>query len=193
MNVAVVGMGLIGGSLAKSIKRHSGHAVYGLDIDPDVVTRAMMCARSTIRSMRIGFANAASCWWRCIRKSASTGSPKTRTGSRRTRWWSTAPASSAPWFGPIDAIARRYGWTYIGGHPMAGREFSRLRLRHRHAVCACVDDPHPAKDIDIARLEAAKAYFLAIGFRSVRITTPEEHDSMIAYTSQLAHIVSARM
>ena len=43
MNVAVIGLGLIGGSLAKSIKRHSTHAVWGLDIDRDAVTQALMC------------------------------------------------------------------------------------------------------------------------------------------------------
>ena len=42
MNVGIIGLGLIGGSLAKSIKKHSGHTVYGYDIDPDAVTGGLM-------------------------------------------------------------------------------------------------------------------------------------------------------
>ena len=43
MNVGIVGLGLIGGSLAKSIKKHSEHTVWGFDIDSDAVTQALMC------------------------------------------------------------------------------------------------------------------------------------------------------
>ena len=43
MNIGIIGLGLIGGSLAKSIKQHSGHTVWGYDIDPNVITKALMC------------------------------------------------------------------------------------------------------------------------------------------------------
>ena len=190
MNVAVVGLGLIGGSLAKSIKRHSGHAVYGLDIDPDVVTRAMMCGAiddplDGDRLRECGVVLVALYPQKCVdwlSENADRIAPDALVvdcaGVKRAV------------FGPIDAIARRYGWTYIGGHPMAGRESSGFGYAIDTLFARASMILTPPKDIDIARLEAAKAFFLAIGFRSVRITTPEEHDSMIAYTSQLAHIVS---
>ena len=180
MNVAVVGLGLIGGSLAKSIKRHSGHAVYGLDIDPDVVTRAMMCGAiddplDGDRLRECGVVLVALYPQKCvdwISENADRIAPDALVvdcaGVKRAV------------FGPIDAIARRYGWTYIGGHPMAGREFSGFGYAIDTLFARASMILTPPKDIDIARLEAAKAFFLAIGFRSVRITTPEEHDSMIA-------------
>ena len=49
----------------------------------------------------------------------------------------------------------------------------------------------PLKDVEVETLTFAKQFFLEAGFGSVRFSTPEEHDSMIAYTSQLAHIVSS--
>ena len=74
---------------------------------------------------------------------------------------------------------------------MAGREFSGFR----HATGTLFERASmiltPMPDADIETLEAAKAFFLEIGFKTVRITTPEEHDRMISYTSQLAHIVSS--
>ena len=48
----------------------------------------------------------------------------------------------------------------------------------------------PAAGVAIEKREAAKAFFLEAGFRMVRFCTPEAHDQMIAYTSQLAHVVS---
>ncbi len=195
MNVAVIGLGLIGGSLAKSIKRHSTHAVWGLDIDRDAVTQALMCGaidealddealgKGLLR--RCGVVLVALYPERCVdwlAEHADRIAPDALVvdcaGVKRAV------------FGRIDDLARRHGWTYIGGHPMAGREFSGFgyatdTLFERASMILT-----PPKDVDVARLEAAKAFFLAIGFRSVRITTPEEHDSMIAYTSQLAHIVS---
>ena len=44
---------------------------------------------------------------------------------------------------------------------------------------------------DPALLQRARDFFLDIGFRRVQFTTPAIHDEMIAYTSQLAHIVSS--
>ena len=74
---------------------------------------------------------------------------------------------------------------------MAGREFSGFR----HATGTLFERASmiltPMPDVDIETLEAAKAFFLETGFKTVRITTPEEHDRMISYTSQLAHIVSS--
>ena len=74
---------------------------------------------------------------------------------------------------------------------MAGREFSGFdyttgTLFERASMILT-----PMPDIDVEKLADAKGFFLDIGFRTVRITTPEEHDSMIAFTSQLAHIVSS--
>ena len=48
----------------------------------------------------------------------------------------------------------------------------------------------PAPGTDIETIRRAKEMFLSVGFGRVRFTTPEEHDEMIAFTSQLAHIVS---
>ena len=48
----------------------------------------------------------------------------------------------------------------------------------------------PPAEAGIEAREAAKAFFLEAGFKLVRFCTPEAHDQMIAYTSQLAHIVS---
>ena len=46
----------------------------------------------------------------------------------------------------------------------------------------------PSKDVKIEDLEAVKSLYLKLGFTNIQISTPEEHDKIIAYTSQLAHV-----
>ena len=49
----------------------------------------------------------------------------------------------------------------------------------------------PDKRTDMQLLETLKVFFLDIGFASLTFSDPEEHDRIIAFTSQLAHIVSS--
>ena len=190
MNIGIIGLGLIGGSLAKSIKQHSGHTVWGYDIDPNVITKALMCGAmddelNDERLAQCGIVLVALYPERCVRyisENADKFAPGTLVvdcaGVKRSV------------YGPVSEVAKGRSWTYIGGHPMAGREFSGFgyAIGDLFERASMILTPMP--DIAIETLEAAKAFFLEIGFRTVRITTPEEHDSMISYTSQLAHLVS---
>lgn len=190
MNIGIIGLGLIGGSLAKSIKEHSQYTVWGYDIDPDVITKALMCgamddALTEDRLPQCHVVLVALYPEKCIeyiRSHADAFAPDALVidcaGVKRVV------------YDPVAKIAEQHSWTYIGGHPMAGREFSGFgyaigSLFERASMILT-----PMKDIDVELLEWTKSFFLEIGFKSVRITTPDEHDSMISYTSQLAHIVS---
>ena len=190
MNIGIIGLGLIGGSLAKSIKQHSGHTVWGYDIDPNVITKALMCGAmddelNDERLAQCDIVLVALYPERCVRyisENADKFAPNTLVvdcaGVKRSV------------YGPVSEVAKGRSWTYIGGHPMAGRELSGFgyAIGDLFERASMILTPMP--DIAIEALEAAKAFFLEIGFRTVRLTTPEEHDSLISYTSQLAHIVS---
>lgn len=190
MKIAIIGLGLIGGSLALSIRRHTDHTVFGYDIDPDTMLRAK--ATEAIHD--------------ALDADTLPGCDLVLV--------SLFPQLCADWiiahqndFGPhalvidcagvkrhvcrqVEPVAAQHSWSYIGGHPMAGREFSgfasaRANLFENASMILC-----PAADVDIETRELAKAFFLESGFRMVRFCTPEAHDQMIAYTSQLAHVVS---
>ena len=49
----------------------------------------------------------------------------------------------------------------------------------------------PPLGTSIEELARAKAFFLSLGFGRITIATPEEHDRVIAFTSQLPHIISS--
>ena len=91
----------------------------------------------------------------------------------------------------ISPIAKGARWHYIGGHPMAGREFSGFRYAQDDLYDRASMILTPSPDEDPALLARVRTFFLDIGFRRVQFTTPQVHDEMIAYTSQLAHVVSS--
>lgn len=191
MNIGIVGLGLIGGSLAKSIKENSDHTVWGYDIDPTVITRAMLCEAiddplipSRIPQCDIVLiALYPSLCVDYVREHAAEFAPNTLivdcAGVKRA----VQPA--------ICDIAKDYDWQYVGGHPMAGREYSGFNHAQSNLFERASMILTPDGEIDVHTRVFLKAFFLEIGFATVRFTTMDEHDSMIAYTSQLAHIVSS--
>ncbi len=87
-------------------------------------------------------------------------------------------------------LAEEYGFTYVGGHPMAGTQYSgykyaRANLYHNAPMVIV-----PPRYDDIFLLERVKQLVAPAGFGRVSVTTAEKHDEMIAFTSQLAHVVS---
>ena len=191
MNVAIVGLGLIGGSMAKSIKARTSHTVWGIDLDQETMMMARMCgaidaplteenlpqADLVLVAIRPG---AAIEWVRQhadrIAKSAILVD---LCGVKRT-----VVAAIAP-------IAEQYGFAYIGGHPMAGRERGGFTASTEDLYVGASMILTPDKRTDMRLLETLKSFFLDLGFAGLTFSTPEEHDRIIAFTSQLAHIVSS--
>ncbi len=83
------------------------------------------------------------------------------------------------------------GLRFIGGHPMAGKEVagyenSDAEMFKGASMILCKDE-----NTDKDALEFAEGFFKRVGFGGVKITTAIEHDRVIAFTSQLAHVVSS--
>ena len=87
-------------------------------------------------------------------------------------------------------MAEEYGFTYVGGHPMAGTQYQGYKYAKADMY---VDQPMvivPPRYDDIFLLDRVKALLVPAGFGRFSVTTAEAHDEMIAFTSQLAHVVS---
>ena len=191
MTIGIIGLGLIGGSLAKSIKEHSRHTVWGYDIDPTVVEKALLVGAideqlSDETLSQCDIVLVALYPGRCVEYITSHAG----LFGADAIVIDCAGVKRAV-YEPLAEVAAKHSWTYIGGHPMAGREFSGFdhttgTLFERASMILT-----PMPDVTVEALTEAKGFFLDVGFRTVRITTPEEHDNMIAFTSQLAHIVSS--
>ena len=191
MNVGIVGLGLIGGSMAKSIKARTGHTVYGTDLNAEIMTMARMCGAI---DAPLTEENLPSCdlILVAIRPQAAIDWVKSHAAAiSKSAIVVDLCGVKRSVVAAIAPVAEQYGFAYIGGHPMAGRE--------RGGFTAATDDLYvgasmiltPDKRTDMQLLETLKAFFLDVGFAGLTFSTPEEHDRIIAFTSQLAHIASS--
>lgn len=191
MKIGIVGLGLIGGSLAKAIKLQASHRVYGCDLSEAVQLRARMVeaidGRLTAHQLRqcdlvlvALYPDEAVSYLQSHAASFKPGAVVCDCCGIKTRICRIG-----------FALAREHGFTFVGGHPMAGIErfgfaAARAGLFNR-ATMILVPEPETGLEV----LEGLKAFFLSIGFGRIKITTAEEHDRVIAYTSQLAHVLSS--
>ena len=191
MNVGIVGLGLIGGSMAKSIKARTGHTVFGIARSEETLMMARMCGAIDAPLTRenlpqcdlilVAIRPGAAVEW--VRRNADVISKSAvlvdLCGVKRVVVEGIAP------------IAEQYGFAYIGGHPMAGKERGGFTSATEDLYVGASMILTPDRRTDMQLLEMLKAFFLDIGFASLTFSTPDEHDRIIAYTSQLAHIVSS--
>ena len=189
MTVGIVGLGLIGGSFAKAY-HEAGERVLGWNRTRSVLDFAILDGGV---DAELNEGNIADCDLILV-----TVYPDSSVEYLE---------NMAPYIGPhplvIDCcgtkrvickavfpLAERYGFTYIGGHPMAGTHNSGYKYARAdlYQGAPMVLVPPVFDDIDL--LDRAKNLLAPAGFGSFSVTTAEKHDEMIAFTSQLAHVVS---
>jgi len=191
VNVGIVGLGLIGGSMAKSIKVRTANTVWGIDLDAETMTLSRLSGAidgaltaenlPSCDLVLVAIRPAAAVAW--VKEHAPLFS-KTAIlvdlcGVKRSVCEQLAP------------IAKEYGFAYIGGHPMAGRERGGFVHSSEELFTGASMILTPDQSTDMRMLETLKSFFTDIGFAGLTFSTPEEHDRIIAYTSQLAHLVSS--
>ena len=190
MKTAVIGLGLIGGSIAKAVKETTDHVVCGTDLVQSVILRAKLIGAI---DEELTIEQLSSCETVILALY-----PKDAV-----RWLKENAGHIAKGALVVDCcgvkkyvcdrvrdLAEEHGFVFIGGHPMAGRERSGFEFSTSEMFCKASMILTPYPDTDIRDIERAKKFFLAIGFGHITIRTPEEHDRIIAYTSQLAHVLS---
>jgi prephenate dehydrogenase len=191
VNIGIVGLGLIGGSMAKSIKVRTAHTVWGIDLDAETMTLSRLSGaidgaltRENIPQcdlLLVAIRPAAAVGW--VREHAALISKSAilvdLCGVKRNVCAQLAP------------IAKEHGFAYIGGHPMAGRERGGFVHSSEELFTGASMILTPDQNTDMRMLETLKAFFTDVGFAGLTFSTPEEHDRIIAYTSQLAHLVSS--
>ncbi|MBQ6471286.1 MAG: prephenate dehydrogenase/arogenate dehydrogenase family protein [Victivallales bacterium] len=191
MKVGIIGLGLIGGSLAMAAKRAGEYTVWGMDKEHQVVLRAKMVGAvddvltpAKLKScdlVLVALYPQATLDW--LRENAA----RLRKGALVVDCCGIKSEICA--LG--GALAEQHGFSFIGGHPMAGIErfgfaAAQPNLFYRASMILL-----PPMGTGIELLSKAKAFFLSLGFARITITTPEEHDRVIAFTSQLPHLISS--
>lgn len=189
MKVGVVGLGLIGGSLAKAY-RHAGHTVYGYDIDSKISDFAVL--DGTLNNI-LSFENVKECelLLLCVYPEAAVSyleaaSPYISKSAVVIDCCGTKKNVCEGCF----ALADKYGYTFVGGHPMAGTQYSGYKYSTHGLFRGASMILVPPVFDDMAFLDRIKSLLDPAGFGRYSVITAEKHDAIIAFTSQLAHVVS---
>lgn len=190
MKIGIVGLGLIGGSLAKALKFHTDHTVLGWTRTAEVVLKAKLLGAidGELTDAQIADCDMLICalYPQLTVDFVLKYAPTLKKGAIVL----DACGVKRVICKPLTAAAKMHGFVFYGGHPMAGLHKSGFSYTNvdmfKNASMILV----PPDDADIAQLAMLKDLFLSIGFTNIQMTTAEEHDRIIAYTSQLAHIVS---
>lgn len=189
MNILICGLGLIGASLAKTLKKNTNHTVLGWNRTESVTEKAL----------RDGVID-------------KTGDIDSLMAEADITFVNFYPEAIVPFIlehknsfkkdsvvtdscGIKAKICRamekeKLDFYFIGSHPMAGREVggydnSLDNLYDNASFIVTPVDGTPRNKVD-----ALVGLAESMGFARTVVTTPEHHDEMIAFTSQIAHVLA---
>lgn len=189
MTVGILGLGLIGGSLARAYALE-GHTVYAIQRNENMLSFAMLAGavHGKLDESTIGecdlillaiYPEGSAAW---LDRNAHLVSKDAIVidccGTKRCICQRCFP------------LAEKYGFTFVGGHPMAGSQFSGFKYSRANLFSGAPMVLVPPVFDDMGLLNRVKDALKPCGFGSYSVTTAEEHDKMIAFTSQMPHIVS---
>ena len=189
MTVGILGLGLIGGSMARAYALE-GHTVLACEKDEQMLQFAMLAGavHGKLDDESIGSCDlillaiypAGSAEW--LERHASLVSKNALVmdlcGIKREICRRCFP------------LADQYGFTFVGGHPMAGSQFSGFKYSRANLFTGQPMVLVPPRFDDIVLLDRCKQALAPCNFGQFSVTTAEEHDKMIAFTSQMPHILS---
>ena len=189
MNVGILGLGLIGGSMARAYALE-GHTVYAIQRNEDMLHFAMMTGavhgkldEETIPQcdlILLAIYPGGCVKW--LEANAHLIRPDALVmdcaGIKREICEACFP------------LAKQYGFTFVGGHPMAGSQFSGFKYSRATLFKGQPMVLVPPRFDDIDLLERCKKALEPLGFGRFSVTTADDHDRMIAFTSQMPHILS---
>ena len=190
MKVGILGLGLIGGSLVKAFRERTDHTVLGCDANASVegFARLSDMVHGELNAQTVGDCElvilaaypAASKAW------LEENAPRIGKNALVIDCLGTKERICALGF----RLANEYGFTFVGGHPMAGSErsgitYARADLCEGASMVLVPQDPD-----DILLLQRLRSVLRPLGFAHFPVTTAEEHDRRIGFTSQLPHLIS---
>ena len=190
MIVGIIGLGLIGGSLAKAFRRDGSVTVYGWDADKTITEFAQIAnaIHGELTDERVKeldlllLATYPEAVVAHMERLAPILQPHTMVidcaGTKEKVCHAVFP------------LAEAHGFRFLGGHPMAGTHNSGFKYSRGDLFDGAPMVIVPPSFEDIRLLDEAKRLLAPVGFGRVSFTTAEDHDKKIAFTSQLAHVVS---
>ncbi|MBQ7474882.1 MAG: prephenate dehydrogenase [Clostridia bacterium] len=186
--VGVVGLGLIGGSAAKAFKA-AGKTVYAFDRDASVSGFARL---SGVTDGALDGTTLPLCDLVVVALYPEDSAEwiKANSGSLKGKLVVDFCGTKREICRVGFSEAEKSGFTFVGGHPMAGTHNSGFKASSAELFRGAPMVIVPPVFDDPSLLSRVKDALSPLGMKRFSVTTAEEHDRLIAFTSQMAHVIS---
>ncbi len=194
MNIVIVGLGVIGGSYAMSLKKAGYDTVYGIDTNKETLAKAREQGYILDGDLDgAALLNKADLTILCIYPHSVPGF----LSAHKNDFKQGSVITDAT--GIKSALVQQLefllpdGVDFVPGHPMAGREKMGFDFASdtvfKGANYLITPLPHNREE----SLLLIETLAIALGFKRVRRISPETHDMLIAHTSQLPHAMAVAL
>lgn len=189
MNVAVVGLGIIGGSYCKAIKKYTDHYVIGINRTQKTAQKALEIGAideiGSCESLKKADLVILTMYPQADVEYIKMYGNYIKKGAVVTDACGIKRAICPE----LERLSKEYGFVFIGSHPMAGKEKNGFDVSNSELYkgASFIITPCFAEQ---KYVDFLSSFALSLGFGTIKITTPEEHDRMIAFTSQLPHVLA---
>ena len=189
MKIVIAGLGIIGGSIAKALKKYTDHEIYGINRSKAPLAKALECGaidgvgtNETLKTADMLILG--------MYPDAAVEFVKNHAEFIGKKCIVTDTSGIKSEICPkLSSLAKEHGFTFVGFHPMAGKEKNGFDVSDAdlflNASAILIPGDAPAEAVKRVADLTKK-----IGFGRVVYATPEEHDRMIAFTSQLPHVLA---
>jgi prephenate dehydrogenase len=188
MLISIIGLGLIGGSFAKATTARTNHTVAGYNRTKSVLEEALRCgaihkivdSKTLNESDLVILGLYPELSAKYVKEHAAEFGKNTvviDTSGTKTKICAE-----------LQGVAEEYGFTFIGCHPMAGKEKGGFKNADESLYCGASFIMATTEQNE--KTAMVEQYAKDLGFSMIKRTTPAEHDSMIAFTSQLPHVLA---
>ena len=194
MVVTVIGLGVIGASFAMALKNAGYKEVYGIDVNTETIDKA-----EKLGIIKKGFTNGdeilkesdlviLSIYPDAVEKFISDNFNNFKDSSIITDVTGVKCAI-------IDKVRQVLpkNVDFVFGHPMAGREKQGIDYATNTVFNNANYIITPIKENRKENIELLEELVLKLGFRRVAKISPEEHDLIISFTSQLPHAIAVAL
>ncbi len=190
MKIGIIGLGLMGGSLAKAISFGTEHTVWGTNRSREAIQKALFVGAI---QKELTKEDLKECDLVIVSLYPEATIDYIKENAKLFKKGAIVMDISGVKRYVCDALydtAKENGFVFIGAHPMAGLHLSGFE----HSTAKIFNNSSmiltPYEDTPWGQINTIKELFLKIGFTNIQMSTPDEHDKIIAFTSQLAHVVS---
>ena len=189
MKIVIVGLGLIGGSIAKALKQNTPHQVLAMDTNEDVLLDACSCGaidgKASLSDLEQADLVYLAIYPEDILEFVRQYGGRLKHGCILTDTCGIKQEICAA----MEELSQNAPYTFVAGHPMAGKEQSGFSASDPSIFAGASYILVPGSAAPEA-VERVASLARQMGFGRVVRVTPKEHDQNIAFTSQVPHVLA---